>query len=495
MINKNHMKKEALCKYIRYSIIMLIPCFVTFSIVFKNYNIILIGLLLLYLQNILYCLENVKSRVYLLMFYAMIFVFLLSRPIIDMFCRVEWWKEESRPGTEFALVVIFISLVSLQIGAFLLENLRIGDRKNRVKLHSDYVEQFNKNLQIVSSIVYFVSFFFYMFVELEKLMFMHGRTYTEYYVSFHSNLPGIIHTFSYFMVYSLCIFLSTFPEKRRALIPLGFYWISAIPDLIIGIRNPIMLHSVFIFLYFVIRDLLNDQKKWIGKFEKIGIAIMIPFALIFMAAYTYLRSGQSLSGRGVGALFVNFFYGQGVTFKVLAIGYDCIPFLPERTFRNYTFGGFVDYFLHGGPAQKFFGAEALESGNNLNNALLSNRFAHNMSYIAKGDDYLQGEGWGSSYLLETYTDFGYLGVAVFSVILGALLVYGTFLWKKGNFGRIILLMTLTQLFFMPRSGATECIEFLISPSFWIAVIMCYVGAGLCCKRYEGKKLLREVSDV
>ena len=469
---------------------MLIPCYVGFGIVFKSYNIILIGLLLLYLQNILYCLENIKSRIYLLIFYVMIFVFLLSRPMIDMFCRVEWWDEESQQGTEFALAVIFISLICLQLGAFLLANLRLGDRKNKLKVHSDYVERFSKNLQIVSSIAFYVSFFFYMLVELEKLMFMRGRTYTEYYVSFQSNLPGIIHTFSYFMIYSLCIFLATFPEKRRALIPLGLYWISAIPDLLIGIRNPIMLHSVFIFLYFVMRDLLKDQKKWIGKIEKIGIAIMLPFALIFMAAYTYLRSGQSLSGRGVGSLFINFFYGQGVTFKVLAIGYDCIPFLPERPFRNYTFGGFVDYFLHGSLAQKFFGAEALESGNNLNNALLSNRFAHNMSYIAKGDDYLQGEGWGSSYLLETYTDFGYLGVVVFSVILGALLVYGTFLWKKGNFGRVILLMTLTQIFFMPRSGATECIEFLISPSFWIAVIICYAGAGLCCKRYEGRSYYR-----
>ena len=495
MTGINQMKKKVLCKYFRYSSIMLMLCFIAFGIVFKNYNIILIGLLLLYLQNVLYCLENIQNRIYLLIFYAMIFVFLLSRPTIDMFCGVAWWNEESLQGTSFALSVIFVSLISLQTGAFLLENLTHEYGTPKVKQHSDYAEQFSKNLQIVSSIIFYISIFFYMIVGTEKLMFMQGRTYTEYYSSFQSHLPGIIHTLSYFMVYSLCIFLSTFPEKRRALIPLGLYWVSAIPDLLIGIRNPIMLHSLFIFLYFVMRDLLNAPKKWIGKFEKIGIAIMVPFTLVFMAAYTYLRSGESVSGRGIGSLFVNFFYGQGVTFKVLAIGYECIPFLPARAFRNYTFGGFIDYFLHGGLAQKFLGAEAFESGNNLNNALLSNRFAHNMSYIAKGDKYLQGEGWGSSYLLETYTDYGYLGVIVFSMILGALLVYGTFLWKKRSFGRIILLLTLTQIYFMPRSGATECIEFLIAPSFWIAVAACYAGAGLCCKRYERKKILPEVRNV
>ena len=39
-----------------------------------------------------------------------------------------------------------------------------------------------------------------------------------------------------------------------------------------------------------------------------------------------------------------------------------------------------------------------------------------------GDDYLQGHGIGSSYIMELFTDYRYIGVFVFSIILGIILV-------------------------------------------------------------------------
>ena len=105
-----------------------------------------------------------------------------------------------------------------------------------------------------------------------------------------------------------------------------------------------------------------------------------------------------------------------------------------RPLRNYTFGGFLDYFLHGNLAQTLFGAADLGDGNNVVMGTVSNSFSHNMSYLARGQDYLNGNGYGSSFLLETYVDFGFVGVALFSIVLGIFMIYMIKLAKKGTFG-------------------------------------------------------------
>lgn len=468
-------------KFIRY--ILFLSSFFFFPVgwIFENFNTMLLGVVLMYIQGVLYCIENIRKRIYVFVFYITIYVFLLSRPTIAWMNHEVWWKIKSVEGMKFALLSLLLTIVFLQAGALFVELYESVEKKEKKRRDK---KTFNRNLQIISGIIFYISILFYFVIELEKLFYMRDKAYVEYYVSFQSVLPGIIHLIASFMVYSLCVFLATLPKKKNALIPLGLYFLSAVPSLMIGIRNPIMLRALFIFLYFLMRDFIENEDKWIGRLEKIALIIMVPITLVFMSVYSSWRSGETVGKIGVGKLFVDFFYKQGVTFNVLSIGYDSIPYLPDRQFRNYTFGGFLDSILHGRVAQRFFGAEALDGGNNINNALLSNRYAHNMSYVAKGKKYLEGEGWGSSYLLETYTDYGYVGIIIFSFILGAALIWGISIWKKNTLVLTIWLLTLTQIFFMPRSGATECIEFLIAPSFWGLVVLCYVGAGLCCKSYE-----------
>ena len=64
-----------------------------------------------------------------------------------------------------------------------------------------------------------------------------------------------------------------------------------------------------------------------------------------------------------------------------------------------------------------------ESGNTVDMALNSNSYTHAMSYVSRGQEYLDGHGWGSSYLLETYTDYGWIGIVLFSLAIGFVLVY------------------------------------------------------------------------
>ena len=73
----------------------------------------------------------------------------------------------------------------------------------------------------------------------------------------------------------LCIFLACMPSKKKAIIPVGIFMIYNIPTFLIGQRTPIVISALFIFSYFVIRDYLNNKERWIGKFEKIALILLM----------------------------------------------------------------------------------------------------------------------------------------------------------------------------------------------------------------------------
>lgn len=476
-------------KCIRYSFFLLTLIFAIMGWGLSLYNFMFLSVMSLFINNVIFCFEDLNQRIALLMFHVTVFVFLLSRPFIEFCTDFSWWekyiKDYGNGALDFALVALECSLLFLFVGG------KIAEEFQRKKCGMQeggkpraYRENFLKNLRTISEIIFFISMSVYMIGEFEKLWFMRGRGYTEYYTSFVSQLPYVVHLVASFMKYSLCIFLATFPKKKRVIIPLGLYFLSAVPSLIIGIRNPIMQNGIFVFLYFCIRNAIDQKEKWIGRFEKLGLSISIPAVLIFMGAYSYIRSGTAMAVHGLGKMFVNFFYGQGVSFEVLMIGYNCIDQLPQRVFRNYTFGGIIDYFLHGSIAQKFFGAIPLDNVNSVQNAMLSNNFSHNMSYISKGDKYLAGQGWGSSYLLETYVDYGYIGIILYSCLLALILVIGLGILKKYRLGGTIVLVILTEIFLAPRAEATGFLNFVVQIQFWAVILLCFFGAALCCKKYE-----------
>ncbi|RGT71594.1 O-antigen polysaccharide polymerase Wzy [Ruminococcus sp. AF18-22] len=483
--------KKNILKCIRYTCFILgVISFIIFKY-WGEYNSGIFAILFFVANNLLYCLENTKDRIILLILHVTIFVFLISRPFIECISDSQWYIEYvdkyGLQSFEFAINSIVVSLVAFFGGAILYEIKNIGTSFSVKKVINNqkrekYRNIFIKNLQKVALIIFYISFFATMILEFEKLWFMRGKEYVEYYTSFVSQAPYIIYVISTFMRYSLCIFLATMPRKEKCLLPLGAYLLSAVPNLIIGMRNPIMQNGIFVFVYYFIRH--SKEEKWFGKIEKVGIVVGLPLILIFMSVYASLRVHASNISKNFFFLLGSFFYGQGVTFDVLNIGYTCIDQLPVREFRNYTFGGIIDYFLHGAIAQKIFGAQALNNVNSIENALYSNNFSHNMSYIAKGEDYLKGKGWGSSYLLETYVDFGYIGIVIYSFLLAIILLFIVKLIRRNTITGTISLLIITQVFFIPRAEATGFLNFLFQAQFWAAIIICYLGAGLCCKKYE-----------
>ena len=58
---------------------------------------------------------------------------------------------------------------------------------------------------------------------------------------------------------------------------------------------------------------------------------------------------------------------------------------------------------------------AVYGGNTVENAMNGFSFAHALSYLVKGKQYLNGNGMGSSYIAEIMYSFGYMGVFIANI--------------------------------------------------------------------------------
>ena len=167
----------------------------------------------------------------------------------------------------------------------------------------------------------------------------------------------------------------------------------------------------------------------------------------------------------------------------MCIAYDSMPKVRSFGAGNYTFGDFTDYFLHNDLVEGLLGLPSLGTGNNVISATQGHSFSHAMSYAALGDSYLEGHGYGSSFILELFYDYGWLGVVLGALIFGFVTILLVRLFQKGWVSGTIALATMTSLFFVPRASAASWIVFIVTAQFLLAMIFSYVMAQLCVKSY------------
>lgn len=441
-----------------------------------NYNVIVFGNLCLYACIMVFCASDLRSRLVLLLFSLIVFVFLSCQPLIDCFIGTHWWEKYGREDTLFALRSTALSLLMIYLGAMLyaLTRRKTGGLTRLAAADGSGRSVFDKPaLQMAALCLYAVSMGCFLYGEVDKLLFMRGRSYPEYYLSYDAAYPFWIRTAGYCMPYALCAFLATLPKKKAAFPALALYLLSAVPVLTFGQRNPIVLNALFIFLYYCIRDYLGDKKRWLGRWEVGAIIVLIPLAFVGLSAVNYLRGGSASDDKVVVNLIVDLFHKQGVSFRTLCAGHAALPNLPGAK-RNFTFGPFIDQVLYSRIGLLLFGTDPLPIGNSVELAARSHRLADPLAFVAH-PDYLKGNGLGSSYLLELFADYGYIGIAIYSLLLGVFLLWCMDAMKKGWFVKTLTLVCFTDLFYIPRAAATGWLVFLIQIHFWFVILACLLG--------------------
>lgn len=467
-----------------YTIIQLVCIAVSIILFFYGkaktlYNWQLFGVMFFWLANLFYSFKNFGRRSVFFFFNITIFVFLLSRPFISCFRGRIWWHW-GYSGSSFAMNALYLTLVGMSIGAMLIEYLALKDINS--KLDVPKYPNYRDHLMKFSLAFYFVTLIVGIYGDMEKLMFVRSTSYEEFYASFSSNLPTYIQVLGLMMPYVVCIYLACMPKKGISYLVLGSYVVSSFPTFLMGQRGPLILKIIFALVYFIIRDYLQDSQKWINKFEKIFIIIATPLMLVLMGAFNYIRADSSIEAKGFFSLIVDFFFKQGTSFDTIIFGHDMLDKLPFSDIKNYTFGSFIDSFKFGFLGQKLFHGIGLPSTNSPEKGMISNSLAHNLAYVYRKDEYLAGNGNGSSYLLELFADYGYMGVFIASILLGIILVLLVISLKRNNiFLSTITLICISNILFIPRSDATSWLQFIIKPTFIAPLIICFGGSFLFAK--------------
>lgn len=349
-------------------------------------------------------------------------------------------------------------------------------------------EEFVKNLQIVTFIIYILLAGFMLLVEIEKPIRLKGTAYTEYYYNYQSSLPGIVISLAALAKFALCLFLATLPPKLLGFVALGVYVGSTIPVFIVGQRNQFISAALFTVCYYLFRDCLalkenKDKKlikKWFGKIEGAAIAIAMPFVFAFLSIYESIRLDLTVKSVNLFSSISDLFYTQGITYDIIC---KCMEYRSQfpTTNSSYTFGQLINYFK-GNVIGSFLGLEKPAS-QTVESALYGNSLGDTISYLDLGDKYLKGAGWGSSFIAELFIDFGYVGVAILSFVLGLFLI-----WVTKNFGNNCLksyciLVLMIQLFMLPRSTATGWLVLLIYIPAILMVIALFAATFLMQKKY------------
>lgn len=439
---------------------------------YENYNLAMVSVYIVLLTNIAYSIRKFKERFIFLFFNFTFFLFIVAHPLMYFLKGTYWYDYYGSENNVFIVISMYLSLLFLQLGMRLYDICIKGKGFNKkYEKKRDLYTYFRKeNLKKVISILLIISTICYFYREFDKFIFMQGKDYASFYSLYKSDIPFVIDIFAEFYSFSVAAYLALLPSKKEANIVLALYFLSSIPILIIGQRNPIMLNALFILMYYLIRNFKDKQENWIGFVEKAVIVILIPVSILGMSIINYTRDDQKVSLSPV-QLVGDFLEKQSTTFSTIEQGFMFQDNLPKHKFRNYTFGSIIDYIQYGQIGRLIFNNEDLGDGNNIKKALKGNNFAHHISYVVEGKEYLTGHGRGSSYLIENFIDFGYLGICIFSFIIG-LLMYGIYdMFGKNWLLSTCILIILSKVMFLPRDTSTNFIQFIFTYHFWIVIIL------------------------
>ena len=398
----------------------------------------------------------------------------MSRPTIDYFKQglINTYQEDVY---RFSFLAVIVSIIGLTIGGLLISK-KENNKKEGYKTQKSRL--FINSIRKVSLAVFLVSYPFYLIRLIERLMYRVNVSYYEYYADFKSELPYFTYTLSTFVVYAMCIYLATKPNKRHSTIVLGMFVVGNVINLLIGTRNPFVLSLIFSFIYYFMRN-QTEKGIWIGVKEKAMFYIGAPIMMLVMGFLNYARDGAGIGNMSISELFLDFIYKQGTSFGVLARGYLYGSNLPIKEFRNYTFSPIIEYITRGNLGILFGGTPFTSANNSLELALESDRYAHNISYIVLKQDYLAGHGIGGSYIMEMYTDYGMLGLFLLSILMGIGFIFMIkSAYKSGVLLFGITLLILNNLFFMPRGGFTESFFNLVTLQYWGIIFVIFFVATL-----------------
>ncbi|MGF3075656.1 O-antigen polysaccharide polymerase Wzy family protein [Facklamia sp. P12955] len=422
----------------------------------------------------IYSLLDISNRSLLFGFCITFFIFLLGREFVQVVLSFQVENFPERINNH-AYILYILSLFT-----FLLSYPIFSRNKKLSKLNNNFNKSNKRNvkkitiIRNISKFYFFVTLFFAIFSKISAARFVLSNSYFEYYTEY-LNLYSeniIMSVFSFverMMPVALSVFLAASPTKKETKYPLVSYIIYLIISLATGARSTFMLGILFIFIYFIFRNNIDEDDKWLNKKSILIFIILIPITIFLATTISFLREGNDISNLGFLDAIYKFVYDQGVTSNIIKRSFAFKELLNSN--KLYTLE-----FLRSGIFARILGIDVYY-GNTYEHAMYGGSFAHSIGFILLGDNYLSGRGTGSSYIAEFYQDFGYFG-AIIGSIFYSYLISKVELSNRSNeniFKKSIFLFLVQRILWAPRGSFSDIISSVFSYPTLLIIITIYLS--------------------
>lgn len=425
----------------------------------------------------IYCFRDTEKRLLLMLFTITVFVFGMSRIVIPAFYANSYIAFSQAFSMDFGPDVhnfiarsCFIALICAFIG---FNSVKHVERK-------DYVFQIDSNsLQIIkirniSKSLYLLSTTLVVYSIYSRFSFVATYGYMDSFIEYSSNLPSILQKFASINALCLYLFLATLPTKKQAKPILIVFAIISILTLLTGVRTNFVMNFFTLLIYLVLRNRTAPNDPWLTKKGKLYLFVALPFLVALMFVVMLLRGGNTTAEISLFDMIINSIYQQGSIIEVLGTSYEQAEQIP---YRLWSFGRLIDSYGNNFIFQLLGIGHAYKS-NTVEMAVNGHSLANYLTYTYQSRRFLAGGGMGSSYIAESWLDFGYLGIVGFSYIYGVILAK-FITWAKRNVWVFALSFYMVNaIIYAPRAGAGDFISDILSPTYLLTLFIIYQ----CSKR-------------
>lgn len=384
----------------------------------EDYSLLIVLPCIVFCMGMSYALRDFYNNIFLFSFLVCFFTFLLGGQILNRIMHVYGYDfpDKIEIHTDF---VLLISLIGLLLGYMIVDNTK--PKKKQAEKAINYDSNYYKNVRKISKYYFYATYFFWILTLLDIVLYVVQYGYISYYLSYASRVPAVLREIGYMAPAVLFIYLATMPKKKEAKLPIIMYSVYLLLSLGTGRRIYFMTGLLVIFAYMMLRNVIRpEEKPWISRKSIIKICITVPFLLISMYLFEYMRSENYVGTASQYSPLFGFFVRQGTSINVikytelfeLRLNQDAYYSL-YNTLR-WLQDSWIDKLMNLDLSYAF-GKQSQET------ATTGTYLADFVSYNANSNIYLDGMGYGSCYIEELYVDFGYLGVFLGNVLYGVLL--------------------------------------------------------------------------
>lgn len=443
--------------------------------IFYDAKLMFGSVLFLYAISLFYSWNNINSSLIYFGFLCTFFVFLLGKYTVEIFFSKNYESLFNKEIDRTIFTCLFLSLLFILIGFVCSRNKSSWILKN-----GNFIEyqRIYKSVFRVALILFYFTYSFKLLLTIEKVLYVSSNLYIALYTSFRSLFPWFVHKIAESHSFIFFVILATMPSRKQLKIPVMFFLVNSILNLLTGVRGAFAYDVVFILLYYGYRQSiatkLNNYEIWISTKMKIIMLLFAPISLIFLSLYASIRVGLDVKYSGFFQELIGFFVQQGGSANVIGYTALYINNLPD-TNTSYLFGPIINLYKYGWIS-RFLAGDIAPHGNSIENALTGNNLGATITYLVNPTYFLNGGGLGTQYIAEAYADFKYVGVIFFSLFLGNILKNINFIIYRKWYINAIIISIISMVLQMPRSFAFSFFASIISVRNWLIVLFITVIA-------------------